>query len=547
MQKLIKFFRKSMFVLVALLVVIPSFYRMLQPGLFSTQDFHLFRLIEFDKCIKDFQFPCRWAADAGFGYGEPLFNFYGQLPYLFGEIFHLSGLSFIGSFKLLFILSLVGSFFSMFFLAKRVWKNSFSAFISGALYVYAPYRAVDVWVRGALPEALSFVLFPLIILFLDKFLDKERRKDGIVLSLLIAALILTHNLSFILFLPILILWIIYKIYVSKKYYSIKRLFFYLLLSFLISSFYILPVLFEARYVTLETTIQGYFDFRGHFATLSQLLFSRFWGYGASLFGAEEFMSRAIGQLQWILPLLIFVLVRKKLKQNRVFFLLLLTGWFSLFMTHNQSTFIWKMIKPLSYVQFPWRFLAPALFSFSLSSGVLVNLFKKGKHSITLIVVVLAVVLNLSFFREDIWYQREDKDILQGEIWQQQISSSYKDYWSKFGILFPTEPSPLTFGEQVLVRKGSNYASYLSSAGYSKTVKFPISYFPGWKASIDGKEMATYPSGDLGLVTVDIIESGIHNVELYFSNTLVRKVGNIVSLVSLVFAVYILFGVKKNAK
>ena len=60
-------------------------------------------------------------------------------------------------------------------------------------------------------------------------------------------------------------------------------------------------------------------------------------------------------------------------------------------------------------------------------------------------------------------------------------------------------------------------------------------------------MATYPSGDLGLVTVDIIESGIHNVELYFSNTLVRKVGNIVSLVSLVFAVYILLGVKKNAK
>ena len=549
MQKLTEFFRKNIFLLVGVLIVIPSFYRMLRPGIFSTQDFHLFRLIEFDKCIKDFQFPCRWAADAGFGYGEPLFNFYGQLSSFFGEIFHLLGFSYISSFKLLFILSLLGSFVSMFFLAKRVWRSSLSAFVSGVLYIYAPYRALDVWVRGALPEALSFVLFPLVILFLDKFLDKERIKDGIVFSLFIAALVLTHNLSFIFFLPVLIAWIIYRIVVSKKVYLIKHLFFYFLLSFLISSFYLLPVLFEARYVTLETTIQGYFDFRGHFATLSQLLFSRFWGYGASAFGAEEFMSRAVGQVQWILPLgiLIIVFVKKKLKQNKVFLLFLLTGWFSLFMTHNKSTFIWETIKPLSYVQFPWRFLAPALFSFALSSGAIVNLFKKGKFSITLIVVVLTIVLNFSFFREDIWYQRKDEDILQGKVWQEQISSSLKDFWPIFGKVFPTSSAPEAFDNQILIRSGSNYASYRASADYSNAVRFPISYFPGWIARIDGKQAVTYPSGDLGLVTVDVVEPGIHDFDLYFSNTLVRKVGNFVSLASLIFAVHALFRVKKNAK
>ena len=517
---------------------------MLRPGIFSTQDFHLFRLIAFDKCIKDFQFPCRWVADAGFGYGEPLFNFYGQLSYFFGEIFHLLGFSYISSFKFLFILSLVGSFVSMFILAKKVWRSNLAAFVSGALYLYAPYRALDVWVRGALPEALSFVLFPLVILFLDKFLDKERIKDGIVFSLFIAALVLTHNLSFILFLSVLIAWIIYRIVVSKKVHLIKHLFFYFLLSFLISSFYLLPVLFEAKYVTLATTIQGYFDFRGHFATLSQLLFSRFWGYGASLFGAEEFMSRAIGQLQWILPLLILVLVRKKLKQNKVFLLFLLTGWFSLFMTHNKSTFVWETIKPLFYVQFPWRFLAPALFSFALSSGAIVNLFKKGKLSITLIVVVLAIILNLSFFREDNWYQREDEDVLKGEVWQEQISASLKDYWPKYGKIFPTMPAPEAFDNQILIKKGSNYASYRASADYSNAVRFPISYFPGWIARIDGKQAVTYPSGDLGLVTVDIIGSGFHKVDLYFSNALVRRVGNFVSLASLVFVVYALFRVRK---
>ncbi len=549
MQKLTEFFRKNIFLLVGVLIVIPSFYRMLQPGIFSTQDFHLFRLIEFDKCIKDFQFPCRWVADAGFGYGEPLFNFYGQLSYFLGEIFHLLGVSLIGSVKLLFILSLVGSFVSMFFLAKRVWRSNLAAFVSGVLYIYAPYRALDVWVRGALPEALSFVLFPLVILFLDKFLDKERIKDGIVFSLFIAALVLTHNLSFILFLPVLIAWIIYRIVVSKKVYLIKHLFFYFLLSFLISSFYLLPVLFEAKYVTLATTIQGYFDFRGHFATLRQLLFSRFWGYGASVFGPEEFMSRAVGQVQWILPLgiLIIVFVKKKLKQNKVFLLFLLTGWFSLFMTHNKSTFIWETIKPLAYVQFPWRFLAPALFSFALSSGVLINLFKKRRLIATLAVGVLAIALNFSFFREDIWYQRKDEDILQGKVWQEQISSSLKDYWPIFGKVFPTSPAPEALENQILIRRGSNYATYKVLPDSSKTVTFPISFFPGWTAKVDGRKVTPYPSDDLGLVTVDIIESGIHNVDLYFSNTLVRGVGNIVSLASLIFAVYAFFRVKKYAK
>lgn len=269
-----------------MVVALPSFYRMLRPGIYSTQDFHYFRLVEYGKCVRDLQIPCRWAPDAGFGYGEPIFNFYTQLPYALGEVFHLASFSEIDSFKILFILSLIGSAYTMFLLSKKLWKGTLPALISSAFYVYAPYRALDVWVRGALPEALSFVLFPLILLKIDDFIEKEKISDLLWFCLSLTLLVLTHNLSLVLFSPVLIIWIIYKIYLSKKWRLVTKILASFVLSGLLSAFYILPVIFESKFITLGTTTQGYFDFRGHFATLYQILFSVFGDMGGRFLGQK---------------------------------------------------------------------------------------------------------------------------------------------------------------------------------------------------------------------------------------------------------------------
>jgi len=475
MRKLINFLRSYRLLLLVILLSVFSFVRMFKPGIFSTQDFHLFRLYEFDKCVKSMQIPCRWAADSGLGYGEPLFNFYGQIPYVLGETYHLAGGTFIDSLKILFILSLVGSGISMYFLAREIWKDNYGALVSSIVYIYAPYRALDVWVRGALPEALSFVIFPLLILAIEK-------KKTLWFSFLLALLVLTHNLSLILFLPVLLIWIIYRKFWKAVPASI--------LSLGISAFYILPVIFESKFITLNSTIEGYFNFRGHFATLYQLLTSRFWGYGASAFGPEEFMSRALGQVQWILPILIFVFLLAKKRKNIIhyslFIILFLMGWFFLFLTHNKSTFIWEMLKPMAYIQFPWRFLGPAVFCFSLSLGIIPNLFDKLKLLAASAVVVLVILLNFSFFKEDLWYKADDTYFFTGAEWDRQRTASIGDFWPKFGHIIPNKPSDGTY----------------------------INYFPGWN-----KE----PNKD-GLI---LAEGSV------FKNTLIRTVGNIISLVSLV--------------
>lgn len=476
MQRLIKFLKNNYFLLLIIILSVFSFVRMLKPGIYSMQDFHLFRLYEFDKCIKSLQIPCRWAPDAGLGYGEPLFNFYGQIPYAVGEIFYLIGLSFIDSIKLLFILSLIGSGISMYFLAKEVWKDKFGALVSSVIYIYAPYRAVDVWVRGALPEALSFIIFPLIILAIEK-------KKTLWFSFLLALLVLTHNLSLLLFLLVILVWIVYRKFWKGVTASI--------LSLGISAFYILPVIFESKFITLNSTINGYFNFRGHFATLHQLLFSRFWGYGASLFGPEEFMSRALGQVQWILPLVILVwlIITKKIKKNITFIILFALGCFILFLTHNKSTLIWEVIKPMAYIQFPWRFLGPAVFCFSLSLGIIPNLFNKWKLLIAFIIVILTITSNFSFFREDVWYKVNDSYFLTGAEWDIQRTASIGDFWPNFGHIIPNKPSDGTY----------------------------INYFPGWNRQ---------PNSD-GLI---LTEGAV------FKNTSIRTIGNIISLVSVVILI-----------
>jgi len=453
-------------------LTIPTFWRMLPPGIYSMQDFHFFRQLEFDKCVKELQIPCRWSPDAGLGYGEPLFNFYGQLPYAIGEIYHLLGGSIIDSVKFLFILSLLASAVSMFYLARSVWKNNFSALISSMIYIYAPYRAVDVWVRGALPEALAFILFPLILLSVEK---KSLNWFSITLSLLI----LTHNLSLVMFLPILIAWIIFRKFWKSIWGAVTALF--------ISAFYVLPVIFESKFVNLNSTITGYFDFRAHFVTLYQIFISRFWGYGGSTWGGEDGLSLAIGLAQWILPVMIFLLVfiTKKISTNKNFLILFVVGIFYIFLTHNKSTPIWTHIPGFSYIQFPWRFLGVATFCLALASGNIVQFFKKQKLILSIVIVAAVIALNFSFFKEDVWYFVNDDYFTTGEEWNRQRVASIGDYWPLFGHDIPNTPSDGKY----------------------------INYFPGWVGA---------EPNDNGLIPVEGTR---------FTNTRIRSAGNMISLFS----------------
>lgn len=532
MQKVRNFLKANLLLLLVILISIPTFYRMLRPGIFTMMDFHFFRQLEFSKCIESFQIPCRWAPDAGLGYGEPLFNFYGQFTYAFGELFHMTGFSIVDTVKIVFIVSLVGSAITMFLLAKYIWKNNYAALISSAIYIYTPYRAVDVWVRGAYPEAFAFIFFPLIIYFFHRFVDEARKKWLILLSLSTFLLITTHNLSLVMFTPFMGVWMLYILISKKQLKLLPQIILSLIGAIILSSFYILPVIFESKFVNLHSTIEGYFDYRGHFATIYELFISRFWGYGASLWGPVDDLSLSVGQVQWALPIVImFLLILfKKIKNNIGFIVLLLMGVFYLFLTHNQSTFIWTTFPFLAYIQFPWRFLGVATFALALSCGAVVNIITKYRVAITVFVILLVVGLNFSFFREDKWNNYGDNYFTTSWQWYIQRDASKADFWPIYGKI----PEKTPEDDNTLPKPyswGSNFYKF-KLTGEGTSIKFPIVYFPGWTASIDSQKVIPSYEPKNGLLTLNV-PKGNHTIDIKFMDTPVRFLGNTLSLAGFV--------------
>lgn len=509
--------KKTLILIITIVILsIPTFSLMLRSGIYTMHDFHVFRLQQFDKCVQNFTFPCRWTPDSGKGYGEPLFNFYGQFPYWIGEVIHRLGFSILNSTKLMFILSITLSGIAMFFLSRRFWGNMGGA-VSAIFYMYAPYRAVDLWVRGALNESLAFVFFPLIFLFLDLYILKSKAKHIVVLSLALAGLITTHNLSVLIFAPFMLVWWLFRCIQRQSWKSFFGLSIAAIIALFLSAYYLLPVALESKYITLAKTTQGYYDYRAHFTTLYQLFISNFWGYGGSTWGPNDTMSFAVGYLHWIIPIVIFVVMLIKRKINKYFLLFAACGLISVFLTHNKSAFIWTHLPPMAYIQFPWRFLTMAVLFLSLSSGALAVVF--SKKLLLSCSLALLLLFNFSYYHPDIWRSITDSQQFSGALWDEQRSSALQDFWPVFGSDQPTSFAP------------TQPSVVIHTNDYQK-IRYPIVYFPGWTAKVDNRITPVFPDGKLGLIALRV-PLNYSQITLKFVNTWPRTLGNSLSLITLV--------------
>src|SRR3989338_2001247 len=204
---------------------------LLKSGLYEMHDDqHVARLYLFDKSVKEGQIPVRWVDELGFGFGYPLFVFYPPFVYMLGEIFHLLGFGFINSVKLVFFISIFGSGIAMFILVKELW-GKLAGLTAALFYTFLPYRALDIYVRGALAESFSFVWLPLILWSFYKLSNLQEQSDyklyrrksanyTLLSATFLALLMITHNL---IFLPFMLILPIYLFFLFLKT-SEKKLF-----------------------------------------------------------------------------------------------------------------------------------------------------------------------------------------------------------------------------------------------------------------------------------------------------------------------------------
>ena len=149
------------------------------------------RLLEMHKCFLDGQIPCRWVPDLGGEYGYPLFNYYAPMPYYAGELFYFFTGSFLTAAKLMFAFSFVGSYIFMFLLGRKLWGD-WGGTMAGVFYSFAPYHALDFYVRGAMGEMWGLLWYPAIFWALLRLYEQVRLKN-VALFALFLGFLLSNN------------------------------------------------------------------------------------------------------------------------------------------------------------------------------------------------------------------------------------------------------------------------------------------------------------------------------------------------------------------
>lgn len=567
------------FLLVLISGVLASRTLLFEKGYFNMHDdLQMMRQLEMEKCFKDGQIPCRWVPDMGYGFGFPLFNFYPPLPYLVGQVVRLLGFSFVDTAKILFALAIILSGYSMYYLASTVFKNKWAGVISSIFYVWAPYHAVDVYVRGAMNESWALIFFPLIFLFSYKFLTSEDNQKNlfsnifkfdkwmILLSLSYFGLFTSHNLMIMIFTPFFAVWCFIVMYMHKSWNKIIRLGVSGVYSVLLSAFFTLPAIFENDLTWLKSQLIGYYDYTAHFVTLYQLLISRYWGYGPSVWLEYDRMAFPAGLVHWVLSIiilgiigLIFFKFKKKnlLDKEQVLLVVFVfvMAWLAAFMTHVRSTPVYQLFPFLALVQFPWRFLTLVTFGFSFISGFsLIILQKFISRKLTAVILItttlFVVIFNWNFFLPENGKMGKltDQEKFSAAAWDLQQTAGIYDYLPLTAKTAPKEPQKhlvevvdIKSGKIVKTDKvvfsqesqGTNWAKFSVENGLENVdLRIGLFEFPGWKVYVDGKPIKQFvPEIEAwGRMWINL-PKGNHQVEFKFEDTPIRSISNIISLVS----------------
>lgn len=544
-----KIFSSNAFIfLFAILISLPLILPYFQKGYFPTHDgeWAVVRLTDMYREIRDLQIPARYSGNLNFGYGYPLFNFAYPFPYYLGVFIHFFHVGFVDTIKLLFAISVPLSFFFMFLASKKVWKSTSAGFISAMLYIFLPYRLVDLYVRGSLGESLAFVLFPAMLFTLSFLVDNKKARFGrFFSSLLFAALLMTHNIMALYFGIILFVYL-FVLFFSKKQMVLRETIYSLFFGLGIAAFFWLPSIVEKKDILLAKIPIA--DRSLYFVAPFDLIFSK-WGYGVPT--ASDGFSYQLGVplvviLFFVLGVVGYMIWKRQLQTNFssiLFVAFVVTALLFIFNMFSSTAFLWYL--PLfSDINYPWTLLLPVSFLLSLCAGYLVKksqMFTIGGICLSL----FAVFLVLPYAHPLEYIDKGDQFYLTNDA-TTTSSNEYTPLWVK------TLPKHRA-DEKVVLINGKGKISLDTNT--SKTIRFTADvasksiveintiYYPGWNITVNGEPSTISYTNNKGTMQIDL-PKGTNRVVASFGETPLRLLSDLVSVVSLIGLFFYCFPSRK---
>ena len=544
-----KFIKNTLPYLFIILLGAYAMWDLTTPGLHKTHDSisHIVRILSFQKALDDGQIIPRWAPYLFEGIGSPVLILNYLLPYFFSSAVHGIGFSFIDSFKITLALSFILSGITAYFSFKSIW-GKLPGLLAAMIYTWAPFRFVDIYVRGAFGEAFSFIFPPLILLSIHK-------KWWLLLTVSFTGLLLSHPVASALFCLFFFPYMLIYYYSKKDIRGIFLFFASFILALGISAFNVIPSIFETGYTKFSPSNTNPYV---HFPTLSQLINSP-WGYGYSETNTNDWLSFKLGLAQWSIIIFgcLFLLInflRKTKKRIDTLMIYVLAFCFAaiIFMLEISAP-LWKIIKLERLIDLPWRIniLIPFLTSF-LGAWILNNLQGKFKYVFLLIILFLSIYGNRNHLSIiEVLPHSENYYI-----------TSYQtgDDGGEYATIYRKTTRGTRFDEKIEVVKGDAKINITENKSHSISANIKAKeptdvmiyamYFPGWKVWLDNKEFSIGKECNItksknetrdtsGLILCQI-PKGDHMIHVEFTDTPLRTISNLLSFISVFTFICLLF-------
>jgi uncharacterized membrane protein len=529
-------------VLSALAVAPPLLARGFPAGHDTTA--HLTYVYLFDAALSQGQFPVRWVEWIRPGHSQPLFNFYQPGLYYTVQVVHALVPSLLLSIKATILGAWwCGAAFLLLYLRPLGW---WPATLGALLFIRAPYLLLDVFVRAAFPEFLALSCAPVVLWSLDRTLRANGHAPALALAAATGLMLVCHLPTVLMFLPVFAtyaasLWLTGDArarFVPKAALAVA-------LGAGLACFYVAPALLELRFTKMFALTSAYYDYRQHFVEPWQWV-STAWGYGGSEPGLADRMSFQVGVLQWIalgLGLVTAIVCMRRRERYRAGWLLywLCAAAAALFMTSAASIAIWRVVPPLSFVQFPWRFLTVVSLAASIVAAIALSSLRKRT---TQAVVVLCVAAGLSWQTHGLLkpshYLPRQSVFIDNPGWRFSRGASGLAFIEPGYFPATVERLPGSYVNRWEITRGRGVVSprevldhrivlaVHSADGLELTITSHA--FPGWHVLVDGAAAEWRTEPDFGFIVVRV-PAGSRVVEAVFGDTPVRAWSNRVSLLS----------------
>ncbi|MCB0029955.1 MAG: hypothetical protein KDE28_18700, partial [Anaerolineales bacterium] len=543
--------------LLALLALVAAWPLLHEPGLLNTRGggdspFLLQRLQQLTTALADGHFPVRWMPDANYGYGYPFYNYYAPLSLYIAALFRFLGFSLTRAIQMAQLAGFLTAAWGVFALARRWRQDEWTAFLAAVAYTVAPFHLVNVYVRGdSLAEFWAMAFYPLVLLAGERLLDEEKRGLNQILpfALAYAGLIISHNVSALIFSPFLLLYLGWRWlwFDGDRRGLALRLAAGLLLALALSAWFWAPALGETALAQTGPITEGYFHYAAHFRDLDQVQPDLLFDFdvaagGAFRMGLVQLLLAVAGGGAWLWAG----------RQERGWLGWLPAGYaLSLalgagFMISSLSSFLWANLPLLSYAQFPWRFLSVQALGTALLTAGLARL--PARRYVVPILALLLLVAGLGRL-QTVHLPLSDSQIDSAAL------AEYEWFTGNIGTTVSAEYLPATVsprpqtsswlnsgardeltalnGEvagQLVSRATTRQEWQLAVVKGPATVIFPTLYWPGWTAEVDGVPAEIGPAPGSGLIALPL-EGDKHTVTLRLRRTPLRLVAELVSLVT----------------